>query len=140
MHRPILTRAPRNQTALIGSNVSMVCEVLSNAHRHLEWYHGYHISFDTVNKTNQSLRVEVKVGAHSIFLLLLLPPPPFLFFFFTFSSAHIFSGLFPATISLPLSNTTAAYSSNIYVIELYIPCMRLSTCCVYVCVFFPQMQ
>jgi len=62
-HRPILTIAPRNSTVLIGSNVSMICQVLSDAHRHLEWYHGYHTSLDTVNKTNQSLRVEVKVGA-----------------------------------------------------------------------------
>lgn len=83
MHRPILTRAPRNQTVLIGSNVSMVCEVLSDAHRHLEWYHGYHTSFDTVNKTNQSLRVEVKVGFFLFFLLLRL-----LFVFFPLSSAH----------------------------------------------------
>ncbi|CAL1679771.1 unnamed protein product [Lasius platythorax] len=61
-HRPILTRPPRNSTVLIGSNVSMICQVLSDAHRHLEWYHGYHTSLDTVNKTNQSLRVEVKAG------------------------------------------------------------------------------
>lgn len=61
-HRPILTRPPRNTTVLIGSNASMTCEVLSDAHRHLEWYHGYHTSFDTVNKTNQSFRVEVKAG------------------------------------------------------------------------------
>ncbi|XP_014481674.1 PREDICTED: fibroblast growth factor receptor homolog 1-like isoform X3 [Dinoponera quadriceps] len=60
MHRPILTRAPRNQTVLIGSDTDMICEVLSEAHRHLEWYHGYHTSFDTLNITNQSLRVEVK--------------------------------------------------------------------------------
>lgn len=59
-HRPILTRPPRNTTVLIGGNVTMTCEVLSDAHRHLEWYHGYHTSFDTVNKTNQSFRVEVK--------------------------------------------------------------------------------
>ncbi|XP_076651117.1 fibroblast growth factor receptor homolog 1 [Halictus rubicundus] len=59
-HRPILTRAPRNTTVEIGHNVTMTCEILSNAHRHLEWYHGYHTSFDTVNKTNQSFRVEVK--------------------------------------------------------------------------------
>ncbi|KAK1120038.1 hypothetical protein K0M31_012767 [Melipona bicolor] len=59
-HRPILTRPPRNTTVLVGSNVTMTCEVLSAAHRHLEWYHGYHTSFDTVNKTNQSFRVEVK--------------------------------------------------------------------------------
>ncbi|XP_076295866.1 fibroblast growth factor receptor homolog 1 isoform X3 [Lasioglossum baleicum] len=61
-HRPILTWAPRNATVVIGSNVTMTCKVLSNAHRHLEWYHGYHTSFDTVNKTNQSFRVEVKSG------------------------------------------------------------------------------
>ncbi|XP_034179650.1 fibroblast growth factor receptor homolog 1 isoform X1 [Osmia lignaria lignaria] len=61
-HRPILTRPPRNTTVLIGDNVTMTCEVLSDAHRHLEWYHGYHTSFDTVNKTNQSFRVEVKAG------------------------------------------------------------------------------
>lgn len=61
-HRPILTRPPRNSTVLVGSNVSMICQVLSDAHRHLEWYHGCHTSFDTVNKTNQSLRVEVKAG------------------------------------------------------------------------------
>lgn len=61
-HRPILTRAPRNMTVLIGSNITMTCEVLSDAHRHLEWYHGYHTSFDTINETNQSSRVEVKVG------------------------------------------------------------------------------
>ncbi|CAK9808362.1 Fibroblast growth factor receptor homolog 1 [Anthophora quadrimaculata] len=59
-HRPILTRPPRNTTVLIGDNVTMTCKVLSDAHRHLEWYHGYHTSFDTVNKTNQSFRVEVK--------------------------------------------------------------------------------
>lgn len=61
-HRPILTRPPRNTTVVIGSNASMTCEVLSAAHRHLEWYHGYHTSFDTVNKTNQTVRVEVKAG------------------------------------------------------------------------------
>lgn len=61
-HRPILTRPPRNSTVLVGSNVSMICQVLSDAHRHLEWYHGCHTSLDTVNKTNQSLRVEVKAG------------------------------------------------------------------------------
>ncbi|XP_071565414.1 fibroblast growth factor receptor homolog 1 isoform X3 [Temnothorax nylanderi] len=61
-HRPILTIPPRNATVLVGSNVSMNCKVLSDAHRHLEWFHGYHTSFDTVNKTNQSLRVEVKAG------------------------------------------------------------------------------
>lgn len=61
-HRPILTRPPRNTTVLLGSNASMTCEVLSDAHRHLEWYHGYHTSFDTVNKTNQTVRVEVKAG------------------------------------------------------------------------------
>ncbi|XP_078053623.1 fibroblast growth factor receptor homolog 1 [Augochlora pura] len=59
-HRPILTTAPRNTTVQIGINVTMTCKVLSDAHRHLEWYHGYHTSFDTVNKTNQSMRVEVK--------------------------------------------------------------------------------
>ncbi|KAG5328019.1 FGFR1 factor, partial [Acromyrmex charruanus] len=64
-HRPILTIAPRNTTVLIGGNTSMVCRVLSDAHRHLEWYHGYHTSFDTVNMTNQSLRVEVKVGTNA---------------------------------------------------------------------------
>ncbi|XP_014604411.1 PREDICTED: fibroblast growth factor receptor homolog 1-like isoform X1 [Polistes canadensis] len=61
-HRPILTRPPRNTTVVVGSNASMTCEVLSAAHRHLEWYHGYHTSFDTVNKTNQTVRVEVKAG------------------------------------------------------------------------------
>lgn len=61
-HRPILTRAPANTTVLIGHNASMICEVLSDAHRHLEWYHGRHKSFETVNKTRQSLRVEVEVG------------------------------------------------------------------------------
>ncbi|XP_024886581.1 fibroblast growth factor receptor homolog 1-like isoform X1 [Temnothorax curvispinosus] len=61
-HRPILTIPPRNTTVVVGRNVSMNCKVLSDAHRHLEWYHGYHTSFDTVNKTNQSLRVEVKAG------------------------------------------------------------------------------
>ncbi|XP_035735101.1 fibroblast growth factor receptor homolog 1-like isoform X3 [Vespa mandarinia] len=61
-HRPILTRPPRNTTVLLGSNASMTCEVLSDAHRHLEWYHGCHTSFDTVNKTNQTVRVEVKAG------------------------------------------------------------------------------
>ncbi|KAL6263768.1 hypothetical protein P5V15_003852 [Pogonomyrmex californicus] len=61
-HRPILTRAPRNTTVLIGKNVTLTCQVLSDGHRHLEWYHGRHTSFDTVNKTNQSLRVEVKAG------------------------------------------------------------------------------
>ncbi|XP_018351953.1 PREDICTED: fibroblast growth factor receptor homolog 1-like isoform X1 [Trachymyrmex septentrionalis] len=64
-HRPILTIAPRNTTVLIGGNVSMICQVLSDAHRHLEWYHGYHTSLDTVNMTNQSLRVEVKVGTNA---------------------------------------------------------------------------
>lgn len=59
-HRPILTRPPKNTTVLIGGNVTMTCEVLSAAHRHLEWYHGYHTSLSTVNKTNQSFRVEVK--------------------------------------------------------------------------------
>lgn len=59
-HRPILTRPPKNTTILIGGNVTMTCEVLSAAHRHLEWYHGYHTSLSTVNKTNQSFRVEVK--------------------------------------------------------------------------------
>ncbi|XP_043248037.1 fibroblast growth factor receptor homolog 1-like isoform X2 [Colletes gigas] len=63
-HRPILTRAPRNMTVLIGGNATMNCEVLSDAHRHLEWYHGYHTSFDTVNKTNHSFRVEVKDGTN----------------------------------------------------------------------------
>ncbi|XP_018365756.1 PREDICTED: fibroblast growth factor receptor homolog 1-like isoform X1 [Trachymyrmex cornetzi] len=64
-HRPILTIAPRNTTVLIGSNTSMICRVLSDAHRHLEWYHGYHTSLDTVNMTNQSLRVEVKAGTNA---------------------------------------------------------------------------
>ncbi|XP_018402753.1 PREDICTED: fibroblast growth factor receptor homolog 1-like [Cyphomyrmex costatus] len=64
-HRPILTIAPRNTTVLIGGNASMICRVLSDAHRHLEWYHGYHTSLDTVNMTNQSLRVEVKVGTNA---------------------------------------------------------------------------
>ncbi|XP_011056072.1 PREDICTED: fibroblast growth factor receptor homolog 1-like isoform X1 [Acromyrmex echinatior] len=64
-HRPILTIAPRNTTVLIGGNTSMICRVLSDAHRHLEWYHGYHTSLDTVNMTNQSLRVEVKVGTNA---------------------------------------------------------------------------
>ncbi|KAF7382291.1 hypothetical protein HZH68_015210 [Vespula germanica] len=66
-HRPILTRPPRNTTVLLGSNASMTCEVLSDAHRHLEWYHGCHTSFDTVNKTNQTVRVEVKVGTQQIY-------------------------------------------------------------------------
>ncbi|KAH0557914.1 hypothetical protein KQX54_012811 [Cotesia glomerata] len=61
-HRPILTRAPENTTVLIGSNASLICEVLSNAHRHLEWYHGRHKTFDTINVTNSSLRVEVKAS------------------------------------------------------------------------------
>ncbi|XP_057340805.1 fibroblast growth factor receptor homolog 1-like isoform X1 [Microplitis mediator] len=61
-HRPILTQAPVNTTALIGTNASFICEVLSDAHRHLEWYHGRHKSFETVNVTNSSLRVEVKAG------------------------------------------------------------------------------
>ncbi|KAK2575291.1 hypothetical protein KPH14_008141 [Odynerus spinipes] len=61
-HRPILTRPPRNTTVLLGSNASMTCEVLSDAHRHLEWYHGYHTSFDTVNKTNQTVRVEAGIA------------------------------------------------------------------------------
>lgn len=65
-HRPILTRAPENTTVLIGSNASLICEVLSNAHRHLEWYHGRHKTFKTINVTNSSLRVEVKVG-HGVF-------------------------------------------------------------------------
>ncbi|XP_011254079.1 fibroblast growth factor receptor homolog 1 isoform X1 [Camponotus floridanus] len=64
-HRPILTRPPRNSTVLVGSNASMICQVLSDAHRHLEWYHGCHTSLDTVNKTNQSLRVEVKAGGEN---------------------------------------------------------------------------
>lgn len=64
-HRPILTIPPRNKTVVIGSNTNMTCRVLSDAHRHLEWYHGYHTSFDTVNKTNQSLRVEVKESGMS---------------------------------------------------------------------------
>ncbi|XP_044003439.1 fibroblast growth factor receptor homolog 1-like isoform X1 [Aphidius gifuensis] len=61
-HRPILTRPPTNKTALIGSDVSFICEVLSDTHRHLEWYHGLHNSFDTLNKTNSSMRVEAKAG------------------------------------------------------------------------------
>ncbi|CAG5077539.1 Similar to htl: Fibroblast growth factor receptor homolog 1 (Drosophila melanogaster) [Cotesia congregata] len=61
-HRPILTRAPENTTVLIGSNASLICEVLSNAHRHLEWYHGRHKNFETINVTNSSLRVEVKAS------------------------------------------------------------------------------
>nr|XP_031843200.1 fibroblast growth factor receptor homolog 1-like isoform X1 [Nomia melanderi]XP_031843201.1 fibroblast growth factor receptor homolog 1-like isoform X1 [Nomia melanderi] len=64
-HRPILTRAPRNTTVLIGSNVTMTCEILSDAHRHLEWYHGFHTSLDTLNKTNQSFRVEVKAETYA---------------------------------------------------------------------------
>ncbi|XP_076677141.1 fibroblast growth factor receptor homolog 1 isoform X1 [Andrena cerasifolii] len=63
-HRPILTRPPRNTTVVIGGLATMTCEVLSDAHRHLEWYHGYHTSFDTVNRTNQSFRVEVKNGTY----------------------------------------------------------------------------
>lgn len=81
-HRPILTRPPRNSTVLIGSNVSMNCQVLSDAHRHLEWYHGYHTSLDTVN--NQSLRVEVKVGAACMQTRFLL-----IFAFFHFESLQI---------------------------------------------------
>ncbi|XP_076759205.1 fibroblast growth factor receptor homolog 1 isoform X2 [Xylocopa sonorina] len=57
-HRPLLTIPPKNTTVLVGGNVTMTCDVLSYAHRHLEWYRGYHTSFDTVNETNQSLRVE----------------------------------------------------------------------------------
>ncbi|XP_011501661.1 PREDICTED: fibroblast growth factor receptor homolog 1-like [Ceratosolen solmsi marchali] len=60
--RPILTKAPANVTVSIGSNVNFTCVVLSDTHRHLEWYHGYHISFETVNQTNESLRVEAKAG------------------------------------------------------------------------------
>lgn len=61
-HRPILTVAPANTTVLIGGNATMNCQVLSDAHRHLEWYHGYHTDLENIIKTNQSLRVEVKVG------------------------------------------------------------------------------
>ncbi|XP_012526054.2 fibroblast growth factor receptor homolog 1 [Monomorium pharaonis] len=64
-HRPILTRAPRNTTELIGNNVTFICQVLSDAHRHLEWYHGQHTSFDTVNKTNDSLRVEAGMDSEN---------------------------------------------------------------------------
>lgn len=81
-HRPILTRPPRNTTVLVGNNVTMTCEVLSAAHRHLEWYHGYHTSFDTVNKTNQSFRVEVKVGMQNYLKLHETHPETTCFCFF----------------------------------------------------------
>ncbi|KAJ8683574.1 hypothetical protein QAD02_019366 [Eretmocerus hayati] len=60
--RPILTNAPENRTVSIGSDVNFTCVVLSDTHRHLEWYHGFHNSFETVNQTNDSLRVEVKTS------------------------------------------------------------------------------
>lgn len=66
--RPILTQAPANVTVPIGSNVNFTCVVLSQTHRHLEWYHGYHTFFDTLNKTNDSSRVEVKVGLQLLLL------------------------------------------------------------------------
>ncbi|KAK0165333.1 hypothetical protein PV328_003853 [Microctonus aethiopoides] len=62
-HRPILTRAPTNTTVLIGSNASMICEVLSAAHRHLEWARGRHKSLETVNNdTDRNFKVEVEDG------------------------------------------------------------------------------
>lgn len=143
MHRPILTRAPRNQTALIGSNASMVCEVLSDAHRHLEWYHGYHTFFDTVNKTNQSLRVEVKVGAQHLccffsflllHLLLLL-----LFLLFPLSLTHF------RLLSLDYSNSSLLHSLTRWLHTLLLfgwrnSGMRLRIhVCTCMCVFFPQM-
>lgn len=63
MHSPVLTRAPANTTALMGSTVNMTCKILSAAHLHQEWYHGYHTGFETVNQTNESLRVVPKVIA-----------------------------------------------------------------------------
>lgn len=57
-----MTNAPANLTVGLGDNATFTCVVLSDTHRHLEWYHGYHTSFDTVNKTNQSLRVEQPGG------------------------------------------------------------------------------
>lgn len=60
--KPILTKSPANATVPIGDNVNFTCIVLSELHYHLEWYHGYHIAFDTVNTTNASTKVEVKVG------------------------------------------------------------------------------
>ncbi|XP_014213491.1 fibroblast growth factor receptor homolog 1-like [Copidosoma floridanum] len=59
---PILTEAPKNMTVLVGSNVNFTCSFLSDTHRHLEWYHGYHVTFDTLNKTEDSLKVEVKTA------------------------------------------------------------------------------
>ncbi|KAL7301866.1 hypothetical protein TKK_0005470 [Trichogramma kaykai] len=59
---PILTIPLVNTTALLGGSTNFTCIVLSESHVHLEWYHGYHDSLDTLNKTNDSARVETKPG------------------------------------------------------------------------------
>lgn len=83
-HTPIWTKPPLNTTALIGSNVNFSCQVLSAAHVHYAWYHGYHANWTTtgenywVNEQNEtfylsegnnSLKVKVKVGTFVISLL-----------------------------------------------------------------------
>ncbi|XP_033207757.1 fibroblast growth factor receptor 3-like isoform X3 [Belonocnema kinseyi] len=70
-HRPIMTRAPENTTVLIGGNATMDCQVLSNAHRHIEWYRGYHTNISNI-ETNQSLSVEVKSVAENPEVLTLI--------------------------------------------------------------------
>lgn len=39
-HRPILTEAPQNLTALIGTAASFTCKVLSDLHPHVGWVRG----------------------------------------------------------------------------------------------------
>ncbi|XP_046749784.1 fibroblast growth factor receptor homolog 1-like isoform X2 [Diprion similis] len=51
IHRPILTVAPQNRTVLVGTNTTLNCRVLSDAHSHVQWFYGFHNTLDTTNKS-----------------------------------------------------------------------------------------
>ncbi|XP_012261090.2 fibroblast growth factor receptor homolog 1-like isoform X2 [Athalia rosae] len=50
-HQPILTMPPQNTTVVIGSNATFNCQVLSDAHPHVQWFYGFHSSLSTTNKS-----------------------------------------------------------------------------------------
>lgn len=59
-HRPILTEAPQNLTALIGTAAFFTCKVLSDLHPHVGWVRGI-LNDSNLNDFNISDLVKVFV-------------------------------------------------------------------------------
>ena len=50
-HKPVFNREPRNQTVVVGSNVTFVCGVLSDSHPLIQWVRHYKVNDSYFNET-----------------------------------------------------------------------------------------